>query len=48
MALVLFVLTFIADGRLQDHLDKCLVKLASETMLRERNCFERQLLSKKK
>ena len=25
----------------QDHLDKCLVKLASETMLRERNCFER-------
>ncbi|CAH3180891.1 unnamed protein product [Porites lobata] len=24
----------------KDHLDKCLVKLASETMLRERNCFE--------
>lgn len=24
----------------RDHLDKCLVKLASETMLRERNCFE--------
>ena len=22
-------------------MDKCLVKLASETMLRERNCFER-------
>jgi len=24
----------------KDHLEKCLVKLASETMLRERNCFE--------